>query len=316
MWDSYKTVKNTKLNFKMNKLQKDQLRKVVILGHTGFIGQHLDKFFRRNSPQVEVIGKDLPDLDLTSEDSVRRLADLFTFDTGVIMLSCIKRQFGDTLDIFNQNLKMATNLCRLLKERPVRRLIYFSSSAVYGEDIHNVNITEETSVDLRSYYGMVKFITERLLWKTTNLYKGCSLLIMRPPTIYGDGDSSDSYGPVKFLNAALKDEEIILWGDGTELREFMFIDDIVDIAYQLMFSSYGGVVNLVSGVSYSFGDVLKAIESVVGRTARVNHRPRTKDKIDNVFCNNNLLRAIGTYTFTPLVQGIKALYEDSSMTIT
>lgn len=289
--------------------EKTQIRRVLILGNKGFIGQHLEKRFLTGTPKVEVVGKDLPNFDLTSKNNVNMLVSMFDLNTAVIMLAAIKRQFGDSLDVFNQNLSMTTNLCGILREHPVRRFIFFSSAAVYGEDIDNTNITEETPVHPTSYYGMVKFISERLYWKVLSLDNQSTLLILRPPTIYGPGDEGETYGPVKFINAAASKDELTLWGDGTELRDFVFIDDVADIVFRLTFSLFEGVVNLASGTSYSFRDVLDTVESISRRKLRVNSRPRTKAKVDNVFTNARLLKEIGNYSFTPLAEGVKALYE-------
>jgi UDP-glucose 4-epimerase len=296
----------------MSNLAKVRISRVLILGNKGFIGQHLEKRFCNGSPEVEVVGKDLPGIDLTSENDVKKMANLFTLDTAVIMLSAIKRQFGDTLEVFNKNLRMTTNLCRLLQERPVARFVFFSSASVYGEDIHNISITEETPVHPTSYYGIMKFTSERLYWKALSSHKQNSLLILRPPTIYGPGDEGLTYGPVKFTNAAVKEEEITLWGDGTELREFIFIADVVNIVHQLTFSSVDGVINLASGISYSFREVLEVVETISRRKLCVNSRPRTKAKVDNAFSNDRLLKEIGDYPFTPLTEGIKVLYKHLS----
>jgi len=288
---------------------KTQTHRLLILGHKGFIGQHLEKRFRIGSPEVEVVGIDLPEVDLTSDNDIRILADLFDFNTAVIMLSAIKRQLGDNLDVFTQNLKMTSNLCRLLKENPVRRFIFFSSAAVYGEDIHNTNITEKTPVHPTSYYGMAKFISERLYWKTLSLSEYGSLLTLRPTTIYGPGDEGDTYGPVKFTDAAVNNKELTLWGNGSELRDFVFIDDITEIVFRLTFSSFAGVLNLASANSSSFRDVVDTVESTSRCELHVKSRPRTKAKVDNTFSNKRLLKEIGRYAFTPLAQGVKALYE-------
>jgi UDP-glucose 4-epimerase len=284
------------------------LKRIVILGNKGFIGRHLERHFHKNSPDVEVIGKNLPEVDLTDKDQVLAIAQLFDVDTAVILLAAKKRQFGDTMDAFGQNLRIATNLCSLLEQRPVGRFVFFSSSAVYGEDVHNTNITEETPVCPTSYYGMAKFISERLLWKTLSRQRQSPFLIVRPPTIYGPGDKGETYGPVKFTNAAIKKESITLWGDGSELREFMYIDDIADIIRRLIFSPFNGVVNIASGTSYSFCDVLNVLESIAQCKLSVKSQPRSKIKVDNVFINDRLVRAIGPYTFTPLAQGLRALY--------
>lgn len=292
----------------MNDSHPTRIQRVLILGHKGFIGQHLERRFRKGNPVVEVEGRDLPETDLTSESGLETISNLLTPDTAVIMLSAIKRQFGDTLDAFNQNLKMTTNLCSLLQKKPVGRFIYFSSSAVYGEDIHNAGITEDTPVCPTSYYGIVKYTSERLYRKALEAYKDTSLLVFRPPTIYGPGDKGDTYDPVRFVHAAVRKEELTLWGDGTELREFIFIEDVADIVHQLTFSQFDGILNLASGTSYSFQDILNSVELISGHKLKLNYKARTKDKVDNAFLNGKLLKQTGGYDFTPLDKGIRMLY--------
>jgi len=285
------------------------IKKIIILGNKGFIGKNLERYFHDNHADIEVIGKDLPEIDLTKRDDVTAMSEVFDQETAVILLAAIKRQFGDTQEAFDQNLKITSNLCPLLKENPVGKFVFFSSSAVYGEDIHNTNITEETPVCPTSYYGMAKYISERLFCKALGK-NADSLLVFRPATIYGPGDKGGTYGPVKFTEAVISNEDITLWGDGSELREFLFIDDVVDILGRLIFTSLSGVINIVSGVSYSFCDVLNNLKSITGRQLTVNSRLRSKTQADNVFLNSKLLDEIGPYKFTDLAKGMQDLYDD------
>jgi len=68
---------------------------------------------------------------------------LFDDGTAVIMCAAIKRQLGDDLDTFSRNVAMAVNLCRVLEKRPVARFMFFSSAAVYGEEITSLQITRK-----------------------------------------------------------------------------------------------------------------------------------------------------------------------------
>jgi UDP-glucose 4-epimerase len=283
------------------------MNKIIIIGHKGFIGKNIKNRFYSENIEVEVLGIDLPDVDLISHNDVNMLANLFDLNTTVIMLAAIKRQFGDNLDIFEQNLMMTTNLCRLLKDHPVRRFIFLSSAAVYGEDVHNTNITEETPVYPTSYYGMVKFISERLYWKTLVPNENSSLVILRPTTIYGPGDKGDSYGPVKFVNAAVNKKELTLWGNGTELRDFVYIDDVVEILFKLTFNTFDGVLNLASGTSCSFRDVLEAVEEIFELKLCINSRPRTKEKVDNHYSNKLIRNVLTDFKFTNLMDGLNKM---------
>jgi len=282
-----------------------EIKRIVILGHNGFIGTHLYQALKASYPDVEVVGKSFPEVDLTRRESAATLLNLFDLNTAVIMCAAIKRQVGDNLDVFAQNQAITLNLCHLLENHPVQRFIYFSSSAVYGEDVHNTNITEETLVCPTSYYGMNKYISERLYSKVIGSREQSSLVMLRPPTIYGPGDMGNAYGPVGFLNSALEGKEITLWGDGTELREFLFIKDIVEVVSCLTFRDQEGVINVTCGQSHNFKDILNIIEKFVSRELDLTSRPRSKDKVDNAFCNKRFKEWLPDFQFTSLEEGVK-----------
>ena len=286
-------------------IENSDIKRILILGHTGFIGSRLERHFYSLSPQLQIVGRSLPAIDLTKEKDTDSLSEFCGLDTAVIMCAAIKRQFGDSVDTFMQNLKMAMNLCRLLEKCPVRRLIFFSSTAVYGEDINNTDIMEETLVFPTSYYGIAKYTCERLFCKTIKQQKQSSLFILRPPLIYGPGDLGATYGPAGFIKAALNKETIVLWGDGLEQREFIFVEDIAKIVYRLAFCKDKGVVNVASGKSHTFKDVTEIISRVIANEIKVSSRLRTKDKADNKFCNKRFAGLFKDFVFTHLQEGIR-----------
>src|SRR5579859_7564387 len=141
------------------------LRRIVLLGHSGFVGNHLEAYFRQQHPDLALVCYSLASLDLTHACAAEALAENFDLETAVVMTAGVKRQWGDTLDAFSQNVSMAVNVARVLASHPVRRFIFFSSAAVYGEENHNEQITEDTLVRPTSYYGTAKFASECVLGK-------------------------------------------------------------------------------------------------------------------------------------------------------
>lgn len=283
------------------------IKKIIILGHSGFIGSHLLRAFSRLLPQVQVIGRSFPGLDLTQPASVEELKSLFNQNTVVVMCSAIKRQFGDDLDIYEKNISMCINLGRAIEASPVARMIFFSSMAVYGEDINDLAISESTTICPRSYYGLAKYTGEQIFERVFSRQKG-SLVSIRPPLIYGFGDNGSTYGPVGFLKAAIDGRAITLWGDGKELREFVYIDDVADIVTRLIISRHCGIVNVTAGQSYSFQDILDIISRLFPQGIQVNSRLRSKNKVDNIAVNNRLREWLSGFKFTPLEVGIKKMY--------
>lgn len=283
------------------------MARVVILGHSGFIGSHLYKSLAKTLTGVELVGFSFPELDLTLPESVDILKALFNRHIVVILCSGIKRNFGDNLDTFEKNIAIALNVARALEVSPVARLIFFSSMAVYGEDIHNFAISESTAICPRSYYGLAKYTSEKIFERVFSHQEG-TFLAIRPPVIYGFGDGSMTYGPASFLKASMEKRAITLWGDGEELREFIYIEDIVAIVTRFVSGQQSGVVNIASGKSYSFRYVLDVINSLFPEGIQVNSRPRSKDKVDNVVKNTRLKGWLGGFSFTPIEEGIKKMY--------
>lgn len=281
--------------------------RVVILGHTGFIGSHLARCIPARQPSSEVIGLSTASVDLTSDGAVDRLGGYFDHSTTVIMCAAIVKGAGDTLDNYLANVKMAVTLSRAINQYPVDRLILLSSAAVYGEDVPNACITEDTPVQPTSYYGMAKCATEWLVRK--GVHPGTSLVILRPPTVYGPGERVMAYGPRSFLAAVLERQPVVLWGDGAELREFVFIDDLIEVVARMLSSRCEGVFNVVSGNSYTFVDVLDVVSSLARFRPDVTSRPRTKQKVHHRFSNEALKRELPGMQFTALSEGLRRTYE-------
>jgi UDP-glucose 4-epimerase len=209
--------------------------------------------------------------------------------------------------VLQQNLAIAFNVARALSVRPVRRIVFFSSAAVYGEDVQHGIISEATGVQPTSFYGIGKFTAERLLMRMAAQRPGTSLLILRPALVYGPDEPGYYYGPSGFLNKALAREPITLWGDGTELREFLFIDDVIALAARLTFGEASGVRNVASGTSYTYAQALDAIAALTGERATVSSRPRSKDKVDHRFDPSALLAACPGFRFTSMEDGLRRI---------
>lgn len=278
-------------------------KKVLILGHSGFIGSRLNVYLSQ-SHRWDVVGASLPALDLTNEEQSRQLLPHLGSDTTVVLAAAVKRQFGDSLQAFEANMAIVQNLCRLLEMRPVKRVVFMSSAAVYGEETENTEIVEETQVNPTSYYGLSKYSAERLLLKTCFDNGKTTLVRLRPPLVYGPNDPGRTYGPSGFSALAMEGQPIVLWGDGTELREFLFIDDLCAIIEAQLDSDFEGALNVVSGASSSFYEVTRALQKLFPNLV-VDSRPRSKQKVDNAFDARKMMSQLSSdFQFTSLEQGL------------
>jgi UDP-glucose 4-epimerase len=274
---------------------------ILIHGHSGYIGSRVAAALAGGG--VPVVGRSIPPLDLTRDDSVGALTELLDPNGAVVVCAAIKKQLGDTPEIFARNQAMTLNVGKALAAKPVRRVVYFSSASVYGEDVPHPIISETTTPQPTSFYGIGKFASERLILKMAG-QAGASIVIVRPALVYGPHEPGYYYGPSGFLRSALAEQPITLWGDGEERREFIYIDDLVELTRRLALGAQTGLVNIASGTSYTFARALASIEALIGRRPAVNSRPRSKDKVDHHFDNTKLREWFPEFRFTDLHTGL------------
>ena len=291
----------------MTSPEKTAVTPVVVLGHSGFIGKALMRQFE-NDRSLRVAGYAIPSIDLRDPAAISALAKVMTPETVVIMCAAIKRQAGDNIESYQQNSSMVVNLAFAIAKRPIKRLIFMSSAAVYGEDVHNMAIDDETPPHIRSYYGLSRLVAEHVLEKVLG-DAGGELVCLRPPTIYGPFEETPSYGVGSFLRQAAKGGPITLWGDGTELRGMIFIDDVVEIIRRLICSPFRGRLNLVSPSSYTFKEALAAVQGAIQKPVSVEVRARTKQQVDNRFTGRRLAELMPDFNFTDLAAGVRYTFE-------
>jgi UDP-glucose 4-epimerase len=285
------------------------IRRLVLLGHSGFLGQEIHRQFREQAPSIELQGLSTSFADLRESTQASRIKDCLDDHTALLVCSGMKKQLGDSLDLYEQNLKIAFNLCRILKERRVPRVVFLSTASVYGEDIANTAIDERTPVQTRTYYGLSKYCSELLFSQTLSGHTPNPLLTVRAPLIYGAGDRTKGYGPSGFVWAAHGDRRITLWGDGRERREFLYVKDFARAVCALTFLDHAGVVNVVTGQSHTFEEAVTCVGRLVKAPLRIDTRERTKAQVDQAYDNGLLRRILPDFTFTPLEQGIRETFD-------
>ena len=280
----------------------------IVIGSSGFVGSKVYASLKSDANN-NVIGISSRQVDLSNKDSFKKLNSIVKADSIIIMCAGVKKQLGDNIDVFEKNLIIINNFIRVVLNVIPKKIIFFSSASVYGEDFLHINeIDENTSVENKSYYGIGKYMSELLLTKACQEVK-TELVILRPPLIYGDGDLSFGYGPTGFLRKALDKEEIIMWGDGSELREFIYINDVVGIVKTLINSEFNGVINLVSGISYNYLDIIKILRNLIKVDFKVSSRPRSKEKVDHLFSNERIVKTTNDFCFTSLEVGIEMMFK-------
>ena len=103
--------------------EMETIKRIIILGDSGYIGGSLRKTLNDKYPDTETFGFSFPEADLTNNHDARQLKEYVIPGTIIVMCSGLKKQYGDSLEIFEQNLKMVMNVCKNLLSNDVLRFV-------------------------------------------------------------------------------------------------------------------------------------------------------------------------------------------------
>jgi UDP-glucose 4-epimerase len=126
--------------------------------------------------------------------------------------------------------------------------------------------------------------------------------------IYGPGDTSTAYGPARFIRSILKHKRVEIFGDGKEVRDYLFIRDLVDLTMALAFTA-DGIYNFTSGQASSFVELLDHLRAVSRCNFDVVSVPRNRPQTDQQVRPERLLAAMPKFRFTRLAEGLAETFQ-------
>lgn len=285
----------------------NQFDKIIILGHTGFLGKGLYRFLQETCP-TPVVGYSSARLDLRSSQSPELLKETVTEKSCLVMASAVTREKGDTFETFNHNVKMASHVAQFLERFPVAKCVYLSSISVYGDAETNLAMNERTAVNPDSFYALAKLNGEFILQDVAKR-RNFPLLILRIAHVYGPGDTHATYGPMQFIRSLIREKKVYLFGEGEDLRDRIYIDDAVDLTAKLIGTEASGLLNLAAGESCSFQGVVRLLQEIVPYSFEVVSRQRKKPLIHQKFDITKLRKAVPRLVFTEMKPALKATFD-------
>lgn len=269
--------------------------RTLVTGAAGFIGSRLA--LRLRTLGHEVIGVDsfteYYDLAIKRSNARSLMREGVKFigaDLNVVNLSEIlddvdavfhlagqpgvRASWGSEFDAYTQsNISATQRLLEACRDRPrLKRLVFASSSSVYG-DAESYPTTEMDRPQPLSPYGATKLAAEHLC----TLYAlsfGVPTVSLRYFTVYGPGQRPDM-AFTRFTMAALSGDDICVFGSGEQVRDFTYVDDVVEanlLAATVDDVKPGAVFNVAGGTYSSINEVLQVLGELVGKQLSVVHR--------------------------------------------
>lgn len=286
--------------------------KVVILGSSGFIGKALYDHLQVGSGW-DVLGYTSSHIDLRDSNSLEFLDSVVDEHTVLVMAAALtpNRVKSDTIDNFEANVAMVANLARYLQNRPVCKCVYLSTVAVYGRKTDSLSIEENSPIVLDSYYAAAKLAGESVLWNQAD-QSGMPLLVLRPCRVFGPGDNHSDYGPSSFIRSILAERTVFLRGNGTEVRDYLFVDDLVRLIFELIRSDKRGVFNVATGQSNSPQEVIEHLRYVIPYDFTVCELDGSERGLNQGFDITKLNESLPDFKFIDLKDRLQKTYAATS----
>ena len=281
---------------------------ILLIGGNGFLGSALARALARAGREVHVLSRsaeagqrDGIAFHRGSQDDIAIVAPLLKECRTVIHLASTTTPGSSArspgIDT-KENLLPATMLAKAMSVLPPDRLIFASSGgAVYGNP-ERLPVDESCAPRPLSYHAAGKVALEALFTAFAHA-NGVSLAILRPSNIYGPGQPlRGGFGLVRtLLDKALRGETVEMWGDGTAMRDYLFIDDVIEACTRLTDNPQAtGVFNAGSGTGTSIKDLITLVAQVTGRAPNIVERPARGTDVRAIVLDSTQLREATDWT--------------------
>ena len=270
------------MSFQFLKEKKIKKKRIVLLGKSGIISKNLQNQLKKKKLKFAVYGRSSIDLSKKKNSKILKKK----IKSGDIVIFISSKAPVKTLEMFIENLKICRVVCEALKNKKIKQLIYISSDAIYSDTRNKISETSKTLPN--SLHGLMHLLREKIL---ISKFKKI-LCILRPTLIYGFGDTHNGYGPNRFINLALKNKNIKIFGNGEEKRDHIFIEDVVSVIFKCITNNARGVLNIASGKTYSFKQLAELVMTVCKSNSQIIKQKRIGPMPHNGYrpFNINLLK--------------------------
>lgn len=300
----------------------------LVTGGAGFIGSYLVNELIRLGQQVTV-------LDNLSSGKIRNLTnvqDKIRFIQGDIC------DYSDVLDACSEvdyvlhhaasisvaeslekpqetaeiNVQGTVNVLEAARHCQVKRVVFASSSAVYGTR-PELPYTENTPTDCQSHYAWSKQAGTELCQLYTKIY-GLETVSLRYFNVYGVGQNLHSAYPAviaKFMQLVAEGKTLCIDWDGLQSRDFVHVKDVVQANLLAATKAVPGeIYNVASGRTYTLLELIDVIEKVSGKKPERVFRPKRPGDVHNSSADISKMRALGYVPQITLEEGLKEMWQE------
>lgn len=305
------------------KMQIDKNDKIYVAGHRGLVGSAIVRSLKRQGYN-NIIGRTHKELDLKDQAQVREFFEKERPDVVVLAaakVGGINANNQAPADFAYENMQIQCNVIKDCHDFKVKKLLFLGSSCIYPkmapqpipENALLTGLLEPTNEG----YAIAK-ISGLLMCRYFKRQYGDNFISCMPTNLYGPYDNYELQGshvlPAmirKFHEAKLNGAPSVeLWGTGTPLREFLYVDDMADACVFLL-ENYDGEehVNIGTGKEVSIKELAELVKQTVGFEGEIIWNKDMPDGTPRKLCDVSKLNSLGFKAKVDLPEGIKLAYE-------
>lgn len=271
--------------------------KVIITGGAGFIGSNIadlliDKGFevviidnlshgkeKNINPKAKFYNCDIRDSEIL-EIFQREKPQVLIHEAAQIS---VPNSIDDPVNDASINITGSLNLLEACRKTGVKKIIYPASAAIFGEPEY-LPIDEKHPLNMMSGYGVTKHTVEHYLGVYKALY-GIDYVILRYANVYGPRQDSSGEGGVVaiFSEKLIKDEIPYIYGDGEQIRDFVYVKDVAKANFMAITSGDNEIFNVSTNHKVSVNDLLNVINSVLGKNIKAVYTDERQGDIRNSY---------------------------------
>lgn len=299
-----------------------QSKKAWVAGHNGMVGSAICRALKNHDCQI--ITADKSELDLRDQHAVIDFTAAQRPDAIILAaakVGGIKANSDEPAEFLYDNLMIQSNVIHAAHTNKTQKLLFLGSSCIYPRDAAQP-LTEESLLTgplepTNEAYAIAKIAGIKLCQSYRAQY-GCDFISAMPCNLYGQNDYYDARRSHVIPALIMKidhaknngDNHIELWGTGTPLREFLYVDDLADGLLHLM-QHYSGAspVNIGSGAEISIAALADSIAHVIGYKGTISFNPDMPDGTPRKVMDSSKMHAMGWRAQTTLEDGLRKTYE-------
>jgi UDP-glucose 4-epimerase len=292
-------------------------QQVLVTGGAGFVGRSVVRALRLAGARVAVVDlQPFPDDDVTSV--LGEITDPETRDAvvgegldGIVHLAAVTsvlRSMDDPAGVYEANVAATAGLLELARARGVGRFVLASTNAVVG-DAGEATIHEDVPLHPLTPYGATKAACEMLLSGYAGAY-GMTTCALRLTNVYGQGMSHKDSFVARLMRAARDGGTVQIYGDGTQRRDFVHVDDVVQGLLVAWRRRYTGSLIIGSGCSITVLDLLDRARRVTGRPLPAVHVAPKPGEMPAVIVDIGRARSLGYEPAVTLENGLLTAWAD------